>query len=44
MIKVNKIEATFLQWLDCSALPIEGSPAEFFAEKANVQLNDGKAF
>ena len=44
LIKVNRIEATFLQWLDCSSLPIEGSPAEFFAERANVQLNDGKAF
>ena len=31
-------------WMDCSALPIEGSPAAFFAEKAHVQLNDGAAF
>ena len=43
-IRLNKIEATFLMWMDCSALPIEGSPAAFFAEKAHVQLNDGAAF
>lgn len=43
-IRMNKIEATFLLWLDCSALPIEGSPAEFFAKNAHVQLNDGKSF
>lgn len=43
-IKMNKIEATFLMWLDCSGLNIEGSPAAFFAEKAHVQLNDGAAF
>ena len=44
LIRQNRIEATFLMWLDCSALGIEGSPAEFFAEKAHVQLNDGKRF
>lgn len=44
LIKINKIEATYLQWLDCSALPIDDRPAKFFAEKAHVQLNDGAAF
>ena len=43
-IKMNKNEATFLMWLDCSDLPIEGSPAKFFAENAHVHLNDGAAF
>ncbi len=43
-IKTNKMEGTFLMWLDCSACGIEGSPADFFAEKAHVQLNDGIAF
>ena len=43
-IKTNKMEGTFLMWLDCSACNIEGSPADFFAEKAHVQLNDGIAF
>ena len=43
-IKQNKIDATFLMWLDCTSLPIEGSPSEFFAQNAHVQLNDGKTF
>lgn len=43
-IKMNKNEATFLMWLDCSDLPIAGSPAKFFAKNAHVQLNDGAAF
>lgn len=43
-IRLNKIEATFLMWMDCGALPISGSPAEFFAKDAHVQLNDGAAF
>ena len=43
-VKQNKIDATFLMWLDCAALPIEGSPSEFFAQNAHVQLNDGKTF
>ena len=43
-IRMNKIEATYLMWLDCSALPIEGSPADFFANTAHVQLNDGATF
>ena len=44
LIKQNNIDATFLMWLDCSALPITGSPADFFADEAHVQLNDGKYF
>lgn len=43
-IRMNKIEATFLMWLDCSALPIDGSPSKFFMEKAKVFLNDGITF
>ena len=43
-IGTNEIEATFLMWLDCANLGIEGSPSEFFAEKAKVQLNDGATF
>ena len=43
-IRLNKIEATFLMWMDCGALPISESPAEFFAREAHVQLNDGAAF
>ena len=43
-IRMNKNEGTFLMWLDCSALPIEGSPSKFFAERAHIQLNDGETF
>ncbi len=43
-VKTNKMEGTFLMWLDCTACGIEGSPSEFFAEKAHVQLNDGISF
>lgn len=43
-IRMNRIEATFLMWLDCSALPIEGSPSKFFMENAKVFLNDGITF
>ncbi len=43
-IRMNRIEATFLMWLDCSALPIEGSPSKFFMDKAKVFLNDGISF
>lgn len=43
-IGTNRIEATFLMWLDCSKLGIEGSPSEVFAKYAEVQLNDGATF
>jgi cystathionine beta-lyase len=36
-------EATYLAWLDCSALGID-EPAAFFLRQAKVALNDGKAF
>jgi len=37
-------EATFLAWLDCRALDIETSPAEFFLNQGRVALNDGADF
>jgi cystathionine beta-lyase len=36
-------EGTYLAWLDCRALGIDGSPAEFFHAKAQVLLTDGAA-
>lgn len=36
-------EGTYLAWLDCRALGIEGSAAEFFLAKAQVMLTDGAA-
>lgn len=34
-------EATYIAWLDCSKLGIEGSVADFFRENAGVALTDG---
>lgn len=34
-------QATYLAWLDCEALGIEGSPAEFFLDHAHVAMVDG---
>lgn len=34
-------EATYLAWLDCRELPIEGSAAAFFREHAGVTVTDG---
>ncbi len=36
-------EGTYIAWLDARDLGIEGSPAEFFREKAGVALTDGIA-
>lgn len=43
-IRWSKPEATFLAWLDCRALGIEGDIQHFFMDKAKVCLNDGCAF
>lgn len=37
-------EATFLAWLDCSGLGIEGSPARHFLRHGRVALSDGRLF
>jgi len=42
-LKVHRPEATFLSWLDCSALGIE-DPARFFLDRARVALSDGPPF
>lgn len=34
-------DATYIAWLDCSRLGIEGSVADFFREEAGVALTDG---
>jgi cystathionine beta-lyase len=36
-------EGTYIGWLDARPLGIEGSPAEFFAERPGVALTDGAA-
>lgn len=37
-------DATYLGWLDFTQSDIDGSPFEFFKEKAKVALSDGKIF
>jgi len=43
-ITMHRPEGTYLAWLDCRGAGIEGSPHEFFLDKARVALNDGAAF
>jgi cystathionine beta-lyase len=37
-------EGTYLAWLDCREMGIEGSAGDFFLKNAKVALNKGKAF
>jgi cystathionine beta-lyase len=37
-------EATYLAWLDCSALDLEGSPAGHFMKHGRVALSGGRRF
>jgi cystathionine beta-lyase len=37
-------EATYLAWLDCSALDIEGSPVGYFMKHGRVALSSGRRF
>ncbi|MFN8522847.1 MAG: PatB family C-S lyase [Chloroflexota bacterium] len=43
-IKHRSPEATYLAWLDCSGLPVQGPAQDFFLEKAKVALNNGGDF
>jgi cysteine-S-conjugate beta-lyase len=43
-IRMTKMEATYLAWLDCRGAGIGGNPFQFFLEKAKVALNDGSEF
>jgi cystathionine beta-lyase len=42
-IRIDGPEATFLAWLDCSALALD-DPAAFFLHEAKVALSDGGQF
>jgi cysteine-S-conjugate beta-lyase len=42
-IACRRPEATFLAWLDCSALGLD-EPARFFLDRARVALSDGPPF
>ncbi|HZY40984.1 MAG TPA: MalY/PatB family protein, partial [Anaerolineae bacterium] len=43
-INMAKPEGTYLAWLDCRDAGIEGSPYQFFLDKARVALGDGAIF
>lgn len=43
-IRMTKMEATYLAWLDCRDTGILGNPSDFFLRKAKVALNDGSEF
>ena len=43
-VRMFKMEATYLAWLDCRGTGIPGNPAEFFLREARVGLNDGAEF
>lgn len=43
-IQMAKPEGTFLGWLDCRDLEIEGKPSDFIKEKAKIVMNDGEWF
>jgi cysteine-S-conjugate beta-lyase len=43
-IKMHLPEGTYLTWLDCSDVAIQGNPFKHFLENAKVALNDGAMF
>lgn len=43
-IKVRKPDATYLAWLDCRQLHLEGGAYQFFLKHAKVALNKGEDF
>jgi len=43
-VRMARMEATYLAWLDCRDSGISGKPFDFFLTKAKVALNDGVEF
>jgi len=43
-IRMSRVEATYLAWLDCRQAGIPGNPFAFFLKEAKVALMDGKDF
>jgi cystathionine beta-lyase len=43
-VRMTRMEATYLAWLDCRNAGIQGNPFEFFLKEAKVALNDGSEF
>jgi cystathionine beta-lyase len=40
-VRFTPPEGTYLAWLDCRSLALEGSPGAFFLDRAGVALVDG---
>ena len=43
-IRFRPPEATYLAWLDCTALDVPGSPAAHWLREGRVALSDGRVF
>jgi cystathionine beta-lyase len=43
-LRVKKMEATYLAWLDCRNAGIPGNPFHYFLREAGVALNDGAEY
>jgi cystathionine beta-lyase len=43
-VRMNRMEGTYLAWLDCRQAGIPGNPFQFFLKEAKVALNDGAEF
>jgi cystathionine beta-lyase len=43
-VRMTRMEATYLAWLDCRQAGIPGNPFQFFLKEAKVALNDGAEF
>jgi cystathionine beta-lyase len=43
-LRMCRVEATYLAWLDCREAGVIGKPSEFFLNKAGVALSDGAEF
>jgi cysteine-S-conjugate beta-lyase len=43
-IRMCKVEATYLAWLDCSGTGMIKNPSEFFLQNARVALSNGEEF
>jgi cystathionine beta-lyase len=43
-IRMSRVEATYLGWLDCKGIGMIKNPAEFFLNRARVALSDGAEF
>jgi cystathionine beta-lyase len=43
-IRLAELRASYLAWLDCSALALDAEPAQFFLENGGVALTPGRIF